>query len=54
MLPDPRVLSIAQREEIVRNGLGDRDAQVRKAAAGMLAGWVDGCEGDLLQVRPSA
>lgn len=50
VMPDPRVLSIAQREEIVRNGLGDRDAQVRKAAAGMLGGWVDGCEGDLLQV----
>lgn len=49
-LPDARVLSIAQREEVVRNGLGDREGSVRKAAAGMLGGWVDHAEGDLLQV----
>ncbi|WWD20683.1 hypothetical protein CI109_105159 [Kwoniella shandongensis] len=48
-LPDPRVLSIAQREEVVRNGLGDREGSVRKAAAGMLAGWVDMAEGDLVE-----
>ncbi|WVR08557.1 hypothetical protein IAU60_005612 [Kwoniella sp. DSM 27419] len=48
-LPDPRVLSIAQREEIVRNGLGDREGSVRKATAGMLGGWVDMAEGDLLE-----
>lgn len=49
-LPDSRVLSIAQREDVVRNGLGDREGSVRKAAAGMLGGWVDQAEGDLLQV----
>lgn len=49
-LPDARVLSIAQREQVVRNGLGDREGSVRKAAAGMLGGWVDQAEGDLLQV----
>ncbi|WVQ85926.1 hypothetical protein IAT38_008094 [Cryptococcus sp. DSM 104549] len=48
-LPDPRILSIAQREEVVRNGLGDREGSVRKAAAGMLAGWVDMVEDDLLE-----
>ncbi|WWC72552.1 uncharacterized protein I206_106514 [Kwoniella pini CBS 10737] len=48
-LPDPRVLSIAQREEIVRNGLGDREGTVRKAAAGMLGGWVDHVEGDMIE-----
>ncbi|WVW80873.1 hypothetical protein I302_102863 [Kwoniella bestiolae CBS 10118] len=48
-LPDPRVLSIAQREEIVRNGLGDREGSVRKAAAGMLGGWVDLVEGDMIE-----
>lgn len=49
-LPDPRILTIAQREEVVRNGLGDREPSVRKAAAGMLAGWLDLAEGDLLEV----
>ncbi|WVN89766.1 uncharacterized protein L203_104996 [Cryptococcus depauperatus CBS 7841] len=48
-LPDPRVLTIAQREEIVRNGLGDREESVRKAAASMLAGWLDMADGDLLE-----
>lgn len=36
----PRILSIAQRELIIRNGLGDRDHQVRAAAASLLATWV--------------
>lgn len=49
-LPDPRVLDIKQREDVVRNGLGDREGNVRKVAAGMLGGWVDHAEGDLLQV----
>ncbi|WVQ95614.1 hypothetical protein IAU59_002712 [Kwoniella sp. CBS 9459] len=48
-LPDARILSIAQREEIVRNGLGDREGTVRKATAGMLGGWVDQAEGNLLE-----
>lgn len=36
----PRILSIAQRELITRNGLGDREPQVRAAAASLLATWV--------------
>ncbi|KAL7422917.1 chromosome condensation complex Condensin, subunit G [Cryptotrichosporon argae] len=48
-LPDARILTIAQREEIVRNGLGDREPAVRKAAASMLGGWVDQAQGDLLE-----
>lgn len=36
---------------MVRNGLGDREGSVRKVAAGMLGGWVDHAEGDLLEVR---
>lgn len=35
---------------MVRNGLGDREGNVRKAAAAMLGGWVDQVEGDLLEV----
>jgi len=34
----------------VRNGLGDREASVRKAAAAMLGGWVDHAEGELVAV----
>ncbi|TFK65897.1 ARM repeat-containing protein [Pluteus cervinus] len=37
----PRALSIAQRELIVKNGLGDREASVRAAAASLIAAWVD-------------
>ncbi|KIM49317.1 hypothetical protein M413DRAFT_438505, partial [Hebeloma cylindrosporum] len=36
----PRILSIAQRELIIRNGLGDREPQVRAAAASLLETWV--------------
>jgi condensin complex subunit 3 len=49
-LPDARILTIAQREEVVRNGLGDREPNVRKAAAVMLGGWLDQAGGDLLEV----
>ncbi|KAL1410056.1 chromosome condensation complex Condensin, subunit G [Vanrija albida] len=49
-LPDARVLSIAQRESVVQNGLGDRDPTVRKAAAAMLGGWLDQADGDVLQL----
>ena len=52
-LPDSRVLSIAQRETAVRIGLGDREGTVRKAAAGMLGGWVDHTEGDMVEVGKS-
>ncbi|KAG6332139.1 hypothetical protein ID866_6950 [Astraeus odoratus] len=37
----PRVLSIAQRELIIRNGLGDREPAVRAAAGSLLGTWVD-------------
>ena len=37
----PRALSIAQREMIVRNGLGDREESVKAAAAQLLGQWVD-------------
>lgn len=37
----PRALSIAQRELIVRNGLGDREAIVKNAAAAVVGAWVD-------------
>ena len=49
-LPDSRELSIGQREDIARNGLGDREGSVRKAVAEMLGGWVDQADGDLLGV----
>lgn len=49
-LPDSRILTIAQRELVVQNGLGDREASVRKAAAGMLGGWLDQTEDDLVEV----
>ena len=44
------MLTIAQREEAVRNGLGDREGSVRKAAAAMLGGWLDQAEGNLVEV----
>ncbi|KAG5353772.1 hypothetical protein C0989_002555 [Termitomyces sp. Mn162] len=37
----PRALTIAQRELIIRNGLGDREPSVRAAAASLLGRWVD-------------
>jgi len=37
----PRALTIAQRELIVRSGLGDREQSVRAAAASLLGKWVD-------------
>ncbi|PSR90834.1 hypothetical protein PHLCEN_2v4803 [Hermanssonia centrifuga] len=40
-LTHPRVLSIAQRELIVRNGLGDREESVKAAAAKLMSTWVD-------------
>ncbi|THV04781.1 hypothetical protein K435DRAFT_774313 [Dendrothele bispora CBS 962.96] len=36
----PRKLTIAQRELIVRNGLGDREPEVRGAAASLITAWV--------------
>ncbi|OSD02558.1 hypothetical protein PYCCODRAFT_1367188 [Trametes coccinea BRFM310] len=37
----PRALTIAQREMIVRNGLGDREETVKAAARNLLGVWVD-------------
>ncbi|KAF8635378.1 hypothetical protein AX15_000383 [Amanita polypyramis BW_CC] len=37
----PRVLTIAQRELIVRNGLGDREPTVRAAAEALVGTWAD-------------
>ncbi|CAE6456848.1 unnamed protein product, partial [Rhizoctonia solani] len=45
----PEVLSVAQREEVVSNGLGDREESVRGAAARMIGTWVDAKDGDLLE-----
>lgn len=41
----PRGLSIAQRELIIRNGLGDREPAVRAAAGSLLGTWVDVARG---------
>ncbi|KAK0203511.1 nuclear condensing complex subunit [Desarmillaria ectypa] len=40
-LGDPRKLTIAQREDAVKTGLGDREPAVRVAASKMLASWFD-------------
>ncbi|KAG2088380.1 nuclear condensing complex subunit, partial [Suillus discolor] len=40
-LVHPRVLTISQREFIIRNGLGDREPAVHQAAALLLRKWVD-------------
>ncbi len=55
-LDDPRRLTLEQRHEIVKNGLGDRELGVRRATAGMLGGWLegDGVKGDLNEVRASS
>ncbi|KAI0073109.1 ARM repeat-containing protein [Panus rudis PR-1116 ss-1] len=37
----PRAFKIAQRETIVRNGLGDREESVKQAAEKLLANWID-------------
>ncbi|KAJ7352471.1 nuclear condensing complex subunit [Mycena albidolilacea] len=38
---DPEVLTIAQRELLVRHGLGDREKTVRAAAAELFGTWID-------------
>ena len=37
----PRAMKIADRESIIRNGLGDREESVKAAAAKLISGWVD-------------
>jgi hypothetical protein len=46
-LHHPKQLSIAQREKIVREGLGDRDPAVRQAASKLISHWVDTLDGSL-------
>ncbi|EPS93226.1 hypothetical protein FOMPIDRAFT_1056181 [Fomitopsis schrenkii] len=50
-LTHPRALTIAQRETIVRNGLGDREDGVRAAAGRLMAAWVDVASGAGLKVK---
>lgn len=40
-LGQPRHLSIAQREQVVKDGLGDREPAVRMAAGKLVASWFD-------------
>ncbi|KAJ7193520.1 nuclear condensing complex subunit [Mycena pura] len=40
-LEHPRLLSIAQREQLVQTGLGDREPAVRLAAGKMVAAWLE-------------
>ena len=40
-LAHPRHLSIAQREQVVKDGLGDREPGVRVAAGKLVAAWFD-------------
>lgn len=47
-LENPKQLSIAQREDLVRSGLRDREPTVRTAAARLIGEWADKCEGDLV------
>ncbi|KAG9120574.1 hypothetical protein FRC07_003879 [Ceratobasidium sp. 392] len=49
----PQLLTVAQREEIVSNGLGDREPTVRGAAAQMIGTWVDAKDGDLIEFLKS-
>lgn len=37
----PKVLKIEQRERVATNGLGDREASVKAAAAGLIGKWLD-------------
>ncbi|KAF8524376.1 nuclear condensing complex subunit [Hysterangium stoloniferum] len=48
-LHHPKQLTIAQRELIVRNGLGDRQAPVRAAAGKLIATWVDVMGGEMIE-----
>ncbi|KZT37030.1 hypothetical protein SISSUDRAFT_988304 [Sistotremastrum suecicum HHB10207 ss-3] len=46
-LKHPKQLTIAQREKITRDGLGDREPAVRAAAGKLLRSWVDIFNGNL-------
>lgn len=40
-LEHPRQLTISQREQVVSEGLGDREESVRAAASKVMGGWFD-------------
>jgi condensin complex subunit 3 len=46
-LESPKQLTIEQRELIIRNGLGDREPNVRSAAEKLISDWCDALEGAL-------
>ncbi|CCA67302.1 related to condensin complex subunit 3 [Serendipita indica DSM 11827] len=48
-IPHPRVLTIVQRERILRAGLGDRDPAVKEAARSLTLKWLKHLEGDLIK-----
>lgn len=48
-IPLPRYFSIAQREQILHNGLGDRDETVKASTARLIGQWVDFFGGNLLE-----
>ncbi|KAG8947483.1 hypothetical protein FRC04_010664 [Tulasnella sp. 424] len=49
-LPHPKLLTISQREEVVKNGLKDRESTVRAAAGRLVGTWVDLFEGGLVEL----
>lgn len=52
-LGHPRQLSIAQREQIVKDGLGDREQGVRVAAGKLVASWFDTVMAEVLKAEES-
>jgi condensin complex subunit 3 len=52
-LSHPRQLSIAQREQIVKDGLGDREPGVRVAACKLIASWFDTAMGEATKTQGS-
>lgn len=53
-LPDPKILNAKQREILMRNGLKDREASVRRAASSLVAKWIGLAEDDLMKVSPTS
>ena len=52
-LGHPRQLSIAQREQIVKDGLGDREPGVRVAAGKLVTSWFDTAMTEALETKES-
>ncbi|KIM27971.1 hypothetical protein M408DRAFT_70480 [Serendipita vermifera MAFF 305830] len=48
-IPHPRVLTIVQRERILRTGLGDREIAVKDAARSLALKWVEALDSDLIK-----